>query len=212
MPASSYVATAVGRAATIAHVRPETVIEVVGHAWRYYYLGQAGLALLVCAMIAQVLRHRRLVAAGTVVLATWLVFVVASRVFWPPSFERFQIWHDKVRFFRGMIEGEIRKVAPGLVACVPNQAVEVCIGFPGSIGVYMLHHGDDAFEGRRVYFTSSDPKVLALRHPGLPDGGAAAARRAMPARTWRRRSAAALTGIAARVQRARPSCICCACG
>jgi hypothetical protein len=30
----------------------------------------------------------------------------------------------------------------------------------------MLYHRDDDLEGRRVYFVSSDPSVLALREQG----------------------------------------------
>jgi hypothetical protein len=128
-------------------------------------------------LLSQVLRDRRLAPVGTAVLVTWLVCVAASRVLWPPPFERFQILRDRVRFFRGMIEGKIRSAAPGSAACVPNQAVDLSAGFPGFVGIFMLYHRDDAFEGRRVYFTTSDPKVLALRIPGsrtkdllLPDG------------------------------------------
>ena len=40
------------------------------------------------------------------------------------------------------------------------------MGFPGTVGVFMLFNRDDTLEGRRVYFVSSDPGVLAMREQG----------------------------------------------
>ena len=56
--------------------------------------------------------------------------------------------------------------APGSTVCLPNEPVPVSLGFPGTVGVFMLFNRDDTLEGRRVYFVSSDPGVLAMREQG----------------------------------------------
>ena len=59
-----------------------------------------------------------------------------------------------------------RDEAEAATVCVRYEPTPLAIGFPGSIGVFMLYHRDDDLEGRRVYFVSSDPSVLALREQG----------------------------------------------
>jgi len=166
VPAASYAAIAIGRASMIAAVRPDAVTDAVVNSPRYYYLGQAGLALLVSALLAQARRGGRLVPVASAILVLWMGSVVAGRWLWPPALEDFQVWRDRVRFWRGLTEGEIRKAPPGAVACVANKTADLGDGFPGTVGVYILYNHSDEFEGRRVYFTTSNPKVLALRLPG----------------------------------------------
>ena len=165
VPAVSYGAIAAGRAAMIAAFNPGNQVSTIVRAGRYYYLGQAGLALLVAALIAQALRADRLVPAGRIVLAGWIACVVASRWLWPPSLEDYRQLRDGVGAWRERIAGAVRQAPPDGVACVPNGAFPLASGFPGALGVYILYNRDDQFEGRRVFFTSSDPKELALRVP-----------------------------------------------
>src|SRR5262249_41779374 len=64
------------------------------------------------------------------------------------------------------LEREVLARPPGATVCVPTEPAPLTLGFPGSVGIFMLYHRDDALEGRRVYFVSSDPGVLAMREQG----------------------------------------------
>jgi hypothetical protein len=56
--------------------------------------------------------------------------------------------------------------APGTTVCLPNEPVPVSVLFPGTVGIFMLFNHKNELDGRRVYFVSSDPGVLAMRGQG----------------------------------------------
>jgi hypothetical protein len=169
---------AAGRASMIAAFRPTTWIAVIAHAARYYYLTQAVLAVLVVVLLEQLCFRRGGVGRwGAAVLVGWMGCVMVGQVLWPSLPEDHESVRSLVIYLRGVTDAAIRETPPGSVACIPNRPAPLAEAFPGTFGVYVLYHPADEFEGRRVYFTSADPRELALRIPGsrahallLPDG------------------------------------------
>lgn len=167
LPLASYAAIAAGRGTLVSALRPNDFVRVFIAAPRYHYLAHAGLALLTCTILAVAWRRwPGQSRPGGAVLAGWLLCLLVSRVVWPPPRDDFRLWRTRTNAALAEIENEIRKQPPGSAACIPNRPLALCLGFPGSFGVYILHHRDDELEGRRVYFTTSDPRLLALRLPG----------------------------------------------
>ena len=64
---------------------------------------------------------------------------------------------------RVRLDTAIRGAAPGTTLCLPAEPGASFLGYPGLLGLFVLHYPTDDVEGRRVRFVSSDPKVLALR-------------------------------------------------
>jgi len=163
---ASYGAIAAGRASLIVSAKPDGLAEVVAHASRYYYLAHAVLTLVVCLLLAQAGREETRAIPIRIALVGWLGCLVVSRIVSPPDHQNFEPWRRRITWLRDGIEEQIRKTPAGAVACIPNQTLQLAGGFPGTLGIYMLYHPGNEFEGRRVYFTSSDPGLLATRLAG----------------------------------------------
>ncbi len=173
----TYGTIAAARAGIIAAARPGAMVEAIVAAPRYHYQAQAVLAVLAAIVAGQTMRSRRLGAIARMVLSIWLLVVVGSRIVWPPLPKDLREQRETIRLQRGLVEAEIRSSPGSGAACVPNRPVSISPHVPGAFGTYILFHRADEFEGRRVYFTSANPAVLALRLPGsraesllLPDG------------------------------------------
>jgi biotin transporter BioY len=163
----SYGSIAVGRATMIAVFNGNTWVSTIAHASRYYYLSQAVFAVLVATLLAQLLRRGgRAGHWGTAIPVVWMGCVVVGQLLWPTPADDFEYVRSFVVYLRGVTDAEMRRTPPGSIVCVPNQPAPLGEAFPGTFGVYVLYHPSDEFEGRRVYFTSSNPRELALRIPG----------------------------------------------
>jgi hypothetical protein len=187
---ASYASIAAGRATLIEMFAKGEWVSTIAKALRYYYLSQAVFALLVVALLDQVFRRGdRVNRWGRAGLAVWMGWLVAGQLLRPSLPDDYEGIRSSLVYLRGITDAEIRKAAPGSVACVPNRAVQLGNVLPGTFGVYVLYHPEDEFEGRRVYFTSSDPQELALRIPGsrarsllVPEGECPAGSRPVPER------------------------------
>jgi hypothetical protein len=162
-----YAMVAVGRAAFLAGIQPAALVHAYVAATRYHYLAQTMLAVVLCLVLAEVAQRLPLAPRTTgALLAAWVVWELAATLLLRPSAPRFDAVRDLVGRQREAITNAVLAQPAGATVCLPNEALPVSVGFPGSVGVFMLFHDGDTLEGRRVYFTSSDPGVLAMRGDG----------------------------------------------
>jgi hypothetical protein len=163
-----YLVVAAGRAALYVAYAHEPLLRAFAAATRYQYLAQAMLAVAIALVLDALARrtpsHR---ASGRALLASWLVWAVASAALLPPALEHPDaLDRTAVLRARDRLEHAILARPPGAVVCLQIEPVPVAIGFPGSAGVFVLFHPRDEVQGRRVYFVSADPRILALRDAG----------------------------------------------
>src|SRR4029079_12596285 len=59
---------------------------------------------------------------------------------------------------RDALEAEIRRQPAGDTICLPNRPAIPWPGAPGMLAVFVLDHPTDDVNGRRVFFTSTDPE------------------------------------------------------
>src|SRR5262249_60881336 len=71
-----------------------------------------------------------------------------------------------VASLRDAMIAQIHDQPPGSVVCLTNQPLQIAMFFPGTVGLFMLFEPGNVVDGRRVYFVSSDPKLLAQREAG----------------------------------------------
>jgi len=167
LPLACYVMVALGRALVLAAIQPNALVHAYVVATRYHYLAQSLLAVALCLVLAEASRRLSLTTRTTsLLLVAWGAGSVMSAVLLRPPVPRFDAARDLVARQRERIERDVLARPPGATACVPYEPAPLSVGFPGSIGIFMLYHRDDDFEGRRVYFVSSDPRVLAMREQG----------------------------------------------
>jgi hypothetical protein len=164
--AASYGAVAAGRASMLVALKQDALAGALVHSARYHYLSQAALALVACTLLSQAGRRKEAAIAMRGVLIGWVLALVVGRTVSPPARPDYEPVRRRVTSLRDDIESEIRKAPAGSVACIPNQRLYLSSGFPGTLGIFILYHRSDEFEGRPVYFTSSDPELLASRLPG----------------------------------------------
>jgi hypothetical protein len=163
-----YLAVAAGRAALYVAYAHEHLLHAFAAATRYQYLAQALLAVALALALDTLARlapaHRTTARA---LLACWLVWAVIGAVLLPPTLEHPDaLDRAAVLRARDRLEHAILAQPPGAVVCLPIEPVPVAIGFPGTAGVFVLFHPRADVEGRRVYFVSTDPRILALRDAG----------------------------------------------
>jgi hypothetical protein len=175
-----YFAVAAGRATIYAALgSPDVLLRVYADALRYHYLAQAALAAVVCLVLAETGRHVSWSSRTTTLLfCAWGVWTVATGILLRPAIDRKDGVRAAVTGVLGRIADEVRQHPVGATVCVPNAPAPLTVGFPGSVGIFMLYHPEDELEGRRVVFVSSDPWVLRLREVGgrlprlvVPPGG-----------------------------------------
>jgi hypothetical protein len=122
---------------------------------------------VLCLVLAEVGRRVSL-TTGTkrLLLGGGVTWAVASAVFLLPPLDRCEIDRAAVAAARDAMAAEIHAQPAGSTVCLPNRPVPLALGFPGSVGVFILFERENTVDGRRVYFVSSDPKLLAQRDPG----------------------------------------------
>jgi hypothetical protein len=162
-----YAMVALGRARLYAAIQPAALVHAYVAGTRYHYLAQSLLAVVLCLVLAEASRQLSPTPRTTsLLLVTWVVWSVTSAMLLRPSIGGFDAIRDLVARQREGVERDVLARPPGATVCVPYEPAPLAIGFPGSIGVFMLYHRDDTYAGRRVYFVSSDPRVLAMREWG----------------------------------------------
>jgi hypothetical protein len=70
---------------------------------------------------------------------------------------RFDTVRELVARQHDAITSAVLAEAPGTTVCLPNEPVPVSVGFPGTVGIFMLFNHEDALDGRRIRFVSSNP-------------------------------------------------------
>jgi hypothetical protein len=166
-----YVAVAGGRAALYVAYAHENLVHAIADATRYHYLAQAFLALVLCVVVDDLARRAPRVLPGGVpaaqgLVAAWLVWAVTTGLLLQPPVDHFESERALVARVRDRLDSAIEKVPRGSTLCLPIESAALAFGFPGSAGVFLLLHDENTVDGRRVYFTSSDPKILASRTAG----------------------------------------------
>jgi len=162
-----YAMVAVGRAAFLAGIQSDALVHAYVAATRYHYLAQTMLAVVLSLVIAEVARRLSLGSRTTAALfAAWAAWQFAATVLLRPSAQRYDAVRDLVAHQRDAIVHAVMEQPPGATVCLPNQPLPVSIGFPGSVGVFMLFNDRNELDGRRVYFVSSDAALLATRLQG----------------------------------------------
>jgi hypothetical protein len=162
-----YAAVAAGRAGLYAALAPKTLLQVYAAATRYHYLAQAWLSVVVCLVLAEADRRLPLPARFKLLLVCgWGAWAAASGVLLRPSVDHFAADRARVTAAWDRIVQQIRHAPTGSTVCLPVEPAPVALGFPGSLGIFMLFNRTDEVERRRVRFVSSDPKLLARRDAG----------------------------------------------
>ena len=160
-----YGAVAAGRAALYASMVPETLMQILATSTRYQYLGQACLSVALCAVLADTGRRLETVPYRLLLYA-WGAWAAVSGALLQAPVDHFAEGRAPVAAAWEQILREIREAPPGSTVCLPVKPVPLAIGFPGSLGVFMLMSPTDDVEGRQVRFVSSNPSLLARRDEG----------------------------------------------
>jgi len=162
-----YAMVAVGRAAFLAGIQPDALVHAYVAATRYHYLAQTMLAVVLSLVLAEVARRLSFGSRSrAALLGAGVAWQFAVTLLLRPSAPRYDAVRELVAHQRDAIVHAVMEQPPGATVCLPNQPVPVSIGFPGSVGVFMLFNERDELEGRRVYFVSSDAALLATRLQG----------------------------------------------
>ena len=134
---------------------------------RNHYPAQAAIAALLSLILAEAARRRPLSARTTTLLfGAWVAWAFVSATVLRQAFDRHDANRIAVARQRDYIARVVRTHPEGSVVCVRNEHGPGGIGFPGTVGVFMLDHPGNHLEGRRVYFVSSSPELLNRRHEG----------------------------------------------
>ena len=166
---SCYAAVAAGRAAYIVAAYPgDQLLTTLENSPRFHYLAQAILAIVVALALAEVRRRLTRPGAVAVAVSAWIAWAVASTAALTPAAVRpGDVERTTIARARSQLEEAIRREPPGATVCLLVKPVPITsLVQEPSVVVYLLWYPSDEFEGRRVRFVSSDPKVLALRDRG----------------------------------------------
>jgi len=174
--ATSYLVVSAVRASLYVAASKGNLLSVLVQGTRHHYLSQSVLAVAVALVLAELgclLRPAVWTRAGLV--GAWTGWALATPLLFNPHVGRLE--DPRVARVRAQLEQAIRNEPVGTTVCLPVEPVFLTLDFPGTLGVFALYHPGDEFEGRRVRFMSSDPKLLALRGTSermrrllLPDG------------------------------------------
>ena len=99
-------------------------------------------------------------------LAGWAIWAVGSAFLLRPPINPYAPQRAAVTTLRDALLAKIHDQPPGSVVCIPNEPAPFMLGFPATVGAFMLLERENVVDGRRVYFVSSDAKLLAQREPG----------------------------------------------
>ena len=88
-----------------------------------------------------------------------MVAATASNLSFGPAMNHHDDVRQQVARARERIRVAVEAAKPGSVACVKNERMSLCSGFPGTVGVFVLYHPDDEIDGRQVRFVA-DPAEL----------------------------------------------------
>src|SRR5262245_43446596 len=139
-----YAMVAAGRAAFLAGIQSDALVHAYVAATRYHYLAQSMLAVVLSLVLAEVARQLAMGNRPTAALfAAWVGWQFAATVLLRPSAPRYDAVRELVAHQRDAIVRAVMEQPPGATVCLPNQPVPVSIGFPGSVGVYMLFNDRD---------------------------------------------------------------------
>lgn len=162
-----YVVIASARGPMFAALRPDALLRVYVEASRYHYMAQVGLAVAAALVVAEAARRLRLPpAARAVLLAAWACWAIGGTLLLRPPGRHWERERALVTRADAAVAALVRAQPPGTTVCIPNKPVPVALRFPGWAGIYLLLHPEDTFEGRRVFFTSDNPKMLEFRDEG----------------------------------------------
>jgi len=146
---------------------PEQFSQTVAAQTRYHYLAQIALTAVLCLVLAEVERRVSLAArTKRLLLGAWVTWAVTNAVFLLPPLDCHESDRATVAAARDAMAAEIHAHPAGSTVCLPNRPVPLAVGFPGSVGVFILFERENTVDGRRVYFVSSDPALLAQRETG----------------------------------------------
>jgi hypothetical protein len=159
---------AAGRAVLVSTmVKPGNLPHMMAISARYQYLAQIALAVVVSLVLAEVGRR---VAWSTVtrmlLLAGWSTWALGSALLFRSPVNAYDPQRAEVASLRDAMIAEIHTQPSGSVVCLANRSAPLAMFFPGTVGVFMLFERENVVDGRRVYFVSSDAKLLAQREAG----------------------------------------------
>ena len=154
----AYAIVAAGRAAFLAGIQPNALMHAYVAATRYHYLPQVLLTIVLCLVLAEASRRLSPTSRTTgALLAVWVVWSFTSVTVLRTPVARFDPVRDLVARQRDAITRAVLTQAPGTTVCLPNEPTPVSVGFPGTVGIFMLFNHEDALDGRRIRFVSSNP-------------------------------------------------------
>jgi hypothetical protein len=157
-----YLVVSAGRASLYVALAKDDLLSALEQGTRYHYLAQSVLALAVALILAELGRHVPWSAGPHAALVgAWTVWALAGPLLFDPHVPRLE--EKSVPRIRARLEQAIRSRPVGSTVCLPVEPAAIAWDFPGTLGVFMLYYPTNDFEGRRVRFVSSNPRVLALR-------------------------------------------------
>ena len=159
---------AAGRALLLAAMaKSGDLLPLLATATRYQYLAQIALTVVVCLVLAEAGRRVAWTTATRMsLLAGWAIWAVGSAFLLRPPINPYAPQRAAVTTLRDALLAKIHDQPPGSVVCIPNEPAPFMLGFPATVGAFMLLESENVVDGRRVYFVSSDAKLLAQREPG----------------------------------------------
>jgi hypothetical protein len=162
----AFLALAIACDASVAAGRA-LLLPLLATATRYQYLAQIALTVVVCLVLAEAGRRVAwTTATRMLLLAGWTIWAIGSAFLLRPPINPYAPQRAAVTTLRDALVAKIHDQPPGSVVCIPNQPAPFMLGFPATVGVFMLLERENVVDGRRVYFVSSDAKLLAQREPG----------------------------------------------
>lgn len=162
-----YGVIAAARGPVFAALRPDELLRAYVDAPRYHYLAQMALAVVAALVVGEADRRLRWpTPVRRVLLALWVLWAVAGTLWLRPPTLHWEHERALVARIDEGVRARVRAQAPGTTVCIPNEPAPLTLAFPGSAGVYVMLYPDDTLEGRRVFFTADNPKMLAFRDAG----------------------------------------------
>ena len=158
---------ALGRAALMLKLAPQMITFP-----RYHYVGQLGLAIMLCLLLAQA--AAKLTAwPKRLLLVAWYGLTLASYAHFAPNIDHHDVAHRDTQQALAAMQLAIDRSPRGRAVYIPNHSFKPLPFFPslfpGWAAVFVIFHVDNrASDGRPIYFVEDNPGVIeALQYETL---------------------------------------------
>ena len=171
----SYGVIALGRAALMLKLAPQMITFP-----RYHYVGQLGLAMTLCLLLAQA--APKLTAwPKRLLLVAWYGLTLASYAHFAPSIDHHDAARRDTQQALAAMQLTIDHSPPGRDVYIPNHAFKPFLFFPtlfpGWAAVFVVFHPDNRTgDGRPIHFVEDNPGVIEALQRGKRTEGLLATR------------------------------------